>query len=53
MQLVLINRQKLIKNAMEVDRDLVALILNSIAPWHRDTALALLLQDALGRAPAN
>lgn len=53
MQVVLISRDKLIENALEADRELATVILNSMAPWHCDAALALLLQAATGRAPVN
>lgn len=53
MQVVLLSREKLIENASAVDADLTTMILHNIAPWHRDAALALLLQEAWGRAPAN
>lgn len=53
MQLVLVSQEKLIENALEVDRELVTEIVNSMAPWHRDKALVLLLQAASGQAPVN
>jgi hypothetical protein len=53
MEVVLLSQEQLIENAIEVHPDLVAAIIRSMEPWHRDTALALLLQDAFGRVPAN
>jgi hypothetical protein len=53
MQVVLLSREQLIENAIAVHPDLVEAIICSMEPWHRDAALALLLQDVFGRAPAN
>jgi len=53
MQIVVMSREKLIENAIAIDRDLATIILNSVAPWHRDAALVLLLQAAFGCAPVN
>lgn len=53
MQLVLVSQEKLIESALEVDKELATAILDRMAPWHRDRALVLLLQDATGQAPVN
>jgi hypothetical protein len=53
MQVVLPTPEKLIENAIAVNADLTGMILQTVEPWHRDAALALLLQAAQGRAPVN
>ena len=53
MQVVVISRKKLVESAMVVDKDSVTTILDSVEQWHRDVALALLLEEALRRAPVN
>jgi hypothetical protein len=53
MEVVLLSRKQLIENAIAVHPDLVEAIICSMEPWHRDAALALLVEDALGRAPSN
>jgi hypothetical protein len=53
MQVVLLSQEQLIENAIAVHPDVVVTIIRSVEPWDRDAALALLLQDAFGWAPAN
>lgn len=53
MQLVLVSRERLIDNAMAVDREFASMILNSMTPWHLDAALVLFLEAVAGRAPVN
>ncbi len=53
MQVMLLSREKLVENAISVNANLAKVILDTMVPWHREVALALLLQDALGRAPVN
>jgi hypothetical protein len=53
MEVVLLSQEQLIETAIALHPDVVVTIIRSIEPWHRDAALALLLQDAFGRAPAN
>jgi hypothetical protein len=53
MQVVLLSEEKLIEDAVALDPDMVMTIIDSTAPWHRDDALALLLQESFGRAPVN
>ena len=53
MQVMLLSGEKLIENAISVNAHLAKVILDTMAPWHREAALALLLQDTLGRAPVN
>lgn len=53
MQVVLMSQEKLIENALEMNRESAIVILNSVASWYQDRALALLLQAATGQAPVN
>jgi hypothetical protein len=53
MQVVLLSAEKLIENAIAVYPDLAVTITHSMVPWQREAALALLLQEAVGRAPLN
>jgi hypothetical protein len=53
MEVVLMTRDELVENAIEVDRDTTKVILDSVASWYQEKALALFLQAALGRAVEN